>query len=423
MRITTARGDVTLHRAWHIREVHAALEGIVGDWAARGKLPERRDARIVLKPNLNNDLVALTGNSTDPRVLAGLVRALQARGYTDLTLADGSNVGVDRRGIDSFKRLRIDALARALGVRTMNLNQDAGRVVTLRGGAAPRVATTILDADCYISVPTLKTHVEAGLSCALKNQVGICVGQDKREMHRDLPGNILALGLAVRPHLVVVDALVAMEGNGPGDGAPARMDLLLAGDDAFLVDLVAARVSGLGWERVPYLRKAVEEGHLAPQVVAQVEAAVAPVRVLDPAPPRGRLAELADSPRLRALKLAARPLTDRPEVAQAAYRLGVLQDVYGTEDDTLRIVAREDRDCESCRACEAVCPTGLPLADIGVRTALPDCTNCLQCWWVCPREAIRVEGSPNAMARQIGRYKAEIEGLAGEVRLTWGGNP
>ena len=164
---------------------------------------------------------------------------------------------------------------------------------------------------------------------------------------------------------------------------------------------------------VPYLRKAVEEEHLAPQVVAQVEAAVAPVRALAPAPPRGRLAELADSPTLRALKVAARPITDRPEVARAAYRLGVLQDVYGSEDDSLRIVAREDRDCASCRACEAVCPTALPLAEIGVRTELPACTNCLQCWWVCPREAIRLEGRPNAMERQIGRYKQTITSICG----------
>ena len=216
-----ARGRVEVRAAWTNAEVMETVEGLLSGWEA--KLPADRGARVVIKPNLNNDLVALTGNCADLRVLAALIEALQRRGFTNLTVADGSNVGVERRGISSFKRLRIDALAAKYGVATVDLNHDEGRRIPLHAGAEPLVANTVLDADFLISVPKVKTHVEAGLSCAMKNWVGICVGQDKRHMHQDLGRNIVALSEVVQPDLILVDGLVGMEGNGPSSGTPRHL--------------------------------------------------------------------------------------------------------------------------------------------------------------------------------------------------------
>jgi hypothetical protein len=35
----------------------------------------------------------------------------------------------------------------------------------------------------------------------------------------------------------------------------------------------------------------------------------------------------------------------------------------------------------------------------------------LYCWWVCPTDAIRLDGPVQGMSRQIERYKLAIEGL------------
>jgi uncharacterized protein (DUF362 family)/ferredoxin len=401
--------EVALCPAWTGAEIRAAVGALLRHFEHR--LPVDRAARVVIKPNLNNDLVALTGNSVDLRVLDALLTELRARGYTDLTVADGSNVGVERRGINTLERLRVRPLCDRHGVRTVDLNHDAGRMVVLHGGAHPQVAVTVLDADFLISLPKVKTHVEAGLSCAMKNWVGITRGQDKRHMHRDLGRNIFALNEVVTPDLVLVDGLVGMEGNGPGDGSPYRLGQLLMSDHAIVNDVVVCQLIGLSPRAMPYLGHAEEAGRLDQALLDAVTAEVPRLRAVRPAPARGALARMADHRALEWLKIAARPITERPEVTALAYRLGVIQDVYSRQDDSLTALHRDDRRCGDCVKCVDFCPTSLPLAEIGHTVDPSRCITCLYCWWVCPKDALRLEGELGPLARQAERYKVEIEQL------------
>lgn len=401
------RGTVRLAEAWTAAEVREAVGALLSSFADR--LPRDPAARIVVKPNLNNDLVALTGNSVDLRVLDAVLAVLRERGYTDVTVADGSNVGVERRDIDTFKRLRVDRLVERHGARLVDLNHDDGHPVVLAGGAQPRIARTVLESDFLLSLPKVKTHVEAGLSCAMKNWVGIARGQDKRHMHYDLGRNIFALNEVVQPDLVLVDGLVGMEGNGPGDGEPFRFGRLIASDNAFLNDAVVCRLVDLPVERVPYLLHARDAGYLDDALLAEIARTVPVLHAIKPPPPRTALAELADSRRIFWLKKLVRPLTDRPEVARAAYKLRVIQDVYVREDDQARVVGRRAELCRDCARCADFCPTGLALDEIGRLTDPQHCLNCLYCWWVCPRDAIVIDGPLNHLERQIERYKARIE--------------
>ncbi len=402
-------GRVRLQRAWTGGEVTAAVEDVLV--AREGLLPSAKSARIVIKPNLNNDLVALTGNCVDLRVLSALVRGLQRRGYTDLTVADGANVGMARRGLDGFKRLRVDKFCQWLGVRLVDLNADDGDRVVLHRGGWPRVARTVLEQDFLISIPKIKTHAEMQLTCAMKNWVGICVGQDKRHVHYDLGRNIYALNEAVRPDLVLVDGLVGMEGNGPGDGEPFRLGLLLDGDDTLLTDLVVCRLVDMPWREVPYLAEAGRLGRISAQLEERLLEEVPLLRPIKRPPPRSRLAVLSEHRGLLWLKLLVRPLVNRPAVARAAYRARIIQDVYDSRDDTLRVVGRQAGSCADCTRCADFCPTDLALERIGQDTELPDCIQCLYCWFVCPRDAIQLDGERRHLSRQVERYGPAIKEL------------
>lgn len=366
---------------------------------AGADLPADRALTVLIKPNLNNDLHALTGNSTDLRVICALLEALLDDGRRDLVVADGPNVGVERRGIDVFRRLRVANLANRYAVRVVDLNRDEGVFVELADGRL-RVARAWMDAPIRISVPTLKTHAEMGLSCAMKNHVGTVVAQDKRLVHRDLGRNIAALWAAAPPHLVLVDALVGMEGNGPGDGEPVRLGALISGRFAPAVDRVAAAAVGYDTARVPYL--AGFPGTVSPEV--------APLGVFQPPPARSALAVASERRELRWLKRLVRPLVGVPLVAEAAYRANIVQDVYGAEDDGVRCVVRTSDDCGSCSACADVCPTGLAVAEIGRTVDPAACLSCLACWWACPTGAIALDGGPlGFLERHADRYKAAVE--------------
>lgn len=398
---------VDVHRAWTAAEIRDTVGSIV-----RARLEHAdRGGSVVIKPNLNNDLPALTGNSTDLRVLCAILEALVDLGFRDLTVADGPNVGIARRGIDVFRRLRVAALGPRYNAKIVDLNRDEGLRIPLYDGA-PRVAHTWTRADVRISVPKVKTHAEAGLSCAVKNHVGTCVGQDKRLVHRDLARNIAHLAVATPPHHVIVDGVVAMEGNGPGDGEPYRLGAIFAGDDPFEVDVVVARTIGIPWRDVPALSAAIELGFLDENHADATTDAHPTIRTVVRAPPRSRLAILSERHELAGLKRRLRPLLARPVVGVLAYRAGIVQDVYSLTNDGVSGVRRVSSDCGTCHRCANVCPTGLLVAKIGVRTDASACIACTYCWWACPSGAIALDGGPlGAMERPIIRYKAAIERL------------
>ncbi len=405
---TTARGDVHRVAAWTRDEIFAGVRLLLDQ--AEDRLPGR-DAHVVVKPNLNNDLVSLTGNSVDLRVLAAVLEVLKERGYTRLTVADGSNVGIERRGIDTFARLRVDKLCDRYGANLVNLNRDDSHQVVLAAGAHPQVARTVLESDFLLSIPKIKTHVEAGLSCAMKNWVGIARGQDKRHMHYDLGRNIFAINEVVLPDLILVDGIVGMEGNGPGDGDPFRFGQLMLSTDAFLNDAVVCRLVGLAPTEIPYLKHAIAAGRLGSELLEEITATVPMLRQIQRPPPRTRVAEIADSRKLLWLKKAVRPITQHNAVAELAYKAKIIQDVYALEDDSVSSVRRDPSACGTCEKCTDYCPTGLSVDEIGVETGTDKCIGCLYCWWICPNDALTPDGPLGHLERQVERYKSVIEQL------------
>jgi uncharacterized protein (DUF362 family)/ferredoxin len=366
-------------------------------------LPNAKEARVLIKPNLNNDLIALTGNSVDLRVLVSLVHGLQDRGYTSITIADGPNVGIYRKGIDVFARLGVRALAEYLGVQLVDLNHAPGVTVEL-DSVAVRVAEICLHADCMISVPKVKTHAEAGMSAAVKNLMGCVVGTDTRLVHRRLAANLMRLNEIIKPDLILVDGLVGMEGNGPGDGTPKRLDMMLAGTDPFLIDLLIARLIGLKREQIPCLSLAHQKGYIREQDIAKADT-IEPISRFEPPPPRRLLTRVLDHPVFAGLRDLTRPIHGTEWARRLLYRLGIMQDVYEEAEAQIRGVTLDRQLCDECGKCLDVCPTDLPITDSGFAFwQAPGCLHCLYCALVCPQEAITIQGDLGYLETHLVRY-------------------
>jgi uncharacterized protein (DUF362 family) len=121
------------------------------------------------------------------------------------------------------------------------------------------------DVDVYISIPKMKQHYEAGVTCSLKNQVGavplqlytIQTDQSRRAaIHNDqggpsnsfLPRSICDLNLARPVHLAVIDGVMNARG-GEGYWNPTFQTwedhVLLAGKDPVATDSIAAHLMGI----------------------------------------------------------------------------------------------------------------------------------------------------------------------------------
>ena len=372
-------------------------------------LPPQFDALILIKPNLNNDLSALTGNATDLRLLVAVIEALQELGYTNIVIGDDPNIGIYRKGIDVFKRLAVTALAQLYDVHLVDLNHQPSTTVEFTTGPV-RVAKICLEADFMINLPKLKTHAEAGMSLAVKNLMGCVVGKDKRLMHADLAANLVDLNEVIKPDLHIADALVAMEGNGPGDGWPRRTDTLLAGTDAFRLDLIAARLFGLVRKRIPYLTTALRRGHLTVEDLAAADALQSIVS-LEPPPNRGRLTRTMDHPVFHRFKDLTRPLHEQEWVRRLLYWMGIMQDVYQSAEAAILSLHLDHGLCDSCGCCLDYCPLALPITASGFDFNSSRCIKCLYCVYVCPREAILIEGEQGYLRRHLAKYGQAMQQL------------
>jgi ferredoxin len=113
------------------------------------------------------------------------------------------------------------------------------------------VSRYVFDTDLFISVPKFKTHCVTTITGAVKNVYGTVVGLYKAQQHSHSPKEeefarvIAKVYAAAKPGLTVMDAVVAMEGDGPSGGTPRPVGLIMAGTDAVALDSCAARVIGL----------------------------------------------------------------------------------------------------------------------------------------------------------------------------------
>ncbi|MFN7974624.1 MAG: DUF362 domain-containing protein [Acidobacteriota bacterium] len=398
-------------------EIAAACRRILESFA--DVLPAQMGARILLKPNLNSHMNALTGNTTDLRVLAGMLGALRERGYANLAVGEGTNSGFYRNEISVIDRLKVRELASAFEARVIDLNHTEGIEIAYENGARPKVSREVLDADLLVNLPKLKTHFEAGLTACLKNLMGTLVGQTHKKMtHQSLAANILNLNEAVRPRLHVLDAVIAMEGLGPTRGTPRNLGLLLAGGDPFVLDLVAARVAGYAPDEVGPLALARRRGRIGDAEIAAAGAVDVPVA--DPPferPNPSALARFIHSPKRQPFFFKVRAMPPFPYLAGTRlgafllYQSGLRQDVFVKEDALVESLRFDPGKCRNELACEAYCPLPLSLpADVG--KAEKGCISCLYCAQVCPSGAISWEGTKGFLAEQERQYGDIIPAVA-----------
>jgi uncharacterized protein (DUF362 family)/ferredoxin len=408
--------SVSLLQCTDVQEVLANLRSEFEN--RRNILPPNQNASIIIKPNLNSDLDALTGNTTDLRILGAVIRNLKERGYKNITIVEGPNGGFHRDGIDVFARNSIDKIALYYGCKFKDVNYEKDTLpLEFEGSGTVEIARVFKDCDFFINIPKLKTHYETLISVALKSLIGTLVGQpNKAKAHTSLHENILRLNDSIQADLHIVDGLIAMEGTGPSAGKPVQANLIIVGTNPYEIDIIASVIMGFEPKLAPLIQKAVETGRISSSFVDEIASIELPVVAKHFERPRpGFLAKMVVMPSLSAVvrKVKNHSIVSNLLKIVAVRRLmlflGLTQEVIIPQDRNVKIKFNRDR-CISCGKCSRYCPQTLELPK-SLEQENDSCINCLYCYAVCPADAIEVEGELGYYKEQVRRYGRIIKAI------------
>jgi len=394
------KDKISLFRCQNMKEIERDVEKI---FKSNEKiLPLNKNAKILIKPNLNNDLNAITGNSTDLRIIVSVLKSLKKRGYKNIILADGPNCGINHVGIDVLKRLGIKKIGKIFNVIVKNLNYDKSKVIKL-GFSTVEVSKNCLDADFIINLPKIKTHKEAGITVACKNYMGCFKGVEKRKIHNNLPANIVKMNEIIKTNLIIADGLICMEGNGPGDGIPKNVGIILSGHNPFIMDFLVSKLIGLDYKRIRFLMIARKKGYITKEDEVRLKK-IKPITQFIPA--KKNIFDYLLLNNFFIYKIRFNPFFEKffnkGPIPWLLFKLRVRQDVYIHKEMQInKLFSKEGCDKEEKKkiknCLEIFCPMKCKSpGDEG-------CIRCMYCYQILP-SLIRYNGDLGAFKMQLDRF-------------------
>jgi uncharacterized protein (DUF362 family) len=258
--------------------------------------------RVMLKPNLVSPTPT---DVTKPSVIRALAQLMKEAGK-DVSIGEGSafagpntlpSGGVcatkDRRMLNDIQRIVFDTLgyseiAKSLGIPLINFHTGPMSKVNIPNGFVFKeisLHNSLTETDLLCSVPMMKTHGLATVTLGMKNLIGVYPGEIygtvRSRVHRkaariEASGTASAIIDMVRANklgLVVIDASMAMQGQGPSvneGGKVVKMDLIIAGTNPLATDMVAADIMGFQPEEISTFVWAWKAG-MAPENLSEME--------------------------------------------------------------------------------------------------------------------------------------------------------
>jgi len=339
-----------------------------------------------LKANLLSAAAPEKAVTTHPSLAAAVgLRAAEAGGNPFVI---DSPTGAYSHSRSTFERLyRETGMAEAAARSGLDLNFSTEyQPVSFPEGKMIQhfeLMTPLLEAGAVINLPKFKTHSLMIMTGAVKNCFGAIPGRIKPGYHAKLPDRahfarmLLDLAACLKPGLTIMDAVVGMEGDGPGNGDPRQVGLLLGAENPLALDVVVGAMMGLAGEDNPLLVEAEKQGR-GPTRLEQIE-----LVGID----RERL-------RIPDFKL---PSTHSPMAGlqQTGWWRRLISPLFKS-GLTLKPRVIEG-DCVACGDCVRICPEGvIEIEQADHPYAWIDTDGCIRCYCcheTCPEDAVKLQKS------------------------------
>jgi uncharacterized protein (DUF362 family) len=350
-----------------------------------GGMPQfaRPGEKIVLKVNLLREARPEAAISTHPSLVAAVARMVKESG-ANCIIADspGGGYRYNTKTLDKiYRTCGMHQAAREAGIE---VNWDtSSRPASYAEGRLVKhfdIITPVYEAQAVFNLCKMKTHVFTGMTGAVKNIFGVIPGLTKPGYHaklndvRRFAGMLLDLAAYISPRLTIMDAVVAMEGDGPGAGDPRPVGLLLGSDNPLALDVVAGEIMNLDPVQNPIIVEA-ERRALSPTRIEDIDivgADLNDVRVPD-----------FKQPQTSARRFGLDPAPWYHRMIEPMFKNAF----------TVRPRVMWHR-CIACGTCIEGCPMEA-ISFVKERAFIDDnqCIRCYCCHEICPEEAIGLYSS------------------------------
>ena len=217
--------------------------------------------RVLIKVNFITTQTWDTGATTDPIVVEAIIKKLKHLPVEIFVVdSDATMTNADK----AFEATGMKEMCQQNDIQFLNLRYQKEKVKipipdceTLGSITVPRIVTE----SAIISAAKLKTHMSTKVTLGMKNMFGLLPDKFKGKYHaKGISKVIVDINTVLKPALTLIDGFVGMEGKGPTDGTPVKMDLIIAGKDVVATDATAARVMGFEPMEISHIRRAYEKG-------------------------------------------------------------------------------------------------------------------------------------------------------------------
>ncbi len=238
-------------------------------WRAWRRLERAQTIAIKVNMAMPPDRIVRLGGRrqelVDEAVLRATLRRLRERTSAHIIATDteiwGFNAGSPQNELNYLDILR------EFDVDFVHANHAPTAIYSVPGGgcmfSSYQLPACVGEADAFVSIAKLKTHLFQGFSLTLKNLFGLPPlpprGRARAYFHHiiRLPYVLADLGRIVQPCLNIVDGLVGQSGR-EWRGEGRISNVLIAGDHAIATDTCGSWLMGhdptADWPQAPFLR-------------------------------------------------------------------------------------------------------------------------------------------------------------------------
>jgi len=216
----------------------------------------KKGEKVLLKPNMLSRKTPEQGANTHVEIVRACARLVRDYGAVPMI---GDNPGGSLTPDQAYDASGFSSMAEEEGIE-LGHSKD---VKVVRG--IP-ISSYFFECDKIINLPKMKTHGLTALTGAIKNMYGAVSGLIKSEYHKRFPNPREFVGILVdvfeivKPHLVLMDGIVSMDGDGPSAGRLRDTGILMAGSDGVAIDSIFSHLIGVRPSDVLTTKEASKRG-------------------------------------------------------------------------------------------------------------------------------------------------------------------